>query len=257
MRVLQQQRNETNLWINKANNYTQVCRSIQPWVQRLFVFQALVWCWKPECLLLRFKDFEHDLFILGNWRLFSANVSFSVIPFATADSFLLWPLASQWVWGAEAALAWRVENKALSPPDTHTYTADKHWKDKYYRQERNFTAGHLKAHTQKKVRCVKDGGSTRGAKTSACHWCDERTLWGWMSFICAKPSWQPRTWIRKYSETAAAPVSCKNHESWGKISPVCSPISSDKCIITEPLNITASVSLLCPKITFFPGAVYL
>lgn len=122
MRVLQQQRNETNLGINKANNYAQVRRSNQPWVQRLFVFQALVWCWEPECPLLRFKDLEHDLFTLGNWRLFSANVSFRVIPFATADSFLLWPLASRWVWGAEAALAWRVENKAPSPPDTHTYT---------------------------------------------------------------------------------------------------------------------------------------
>lgn len=195
-------------------------------MQRLFVFQALVWCWKPECLLLRFKDLEHDLFILGNWRLFSVNVSCRVIPFATADSFWLWPLASQWVWGAEAALAWRVENKALSPPNTHTYT------QQISTERTNITAGHLKARRQRKVSCVKDGGSKRGAKSSACHWCDERTLWGWMSFICAKPSWQPRTWIRKYSETAAAPVSYKNHESWSKISPVCGPISPDKCFIT-------------------------
>lgn len=137
----------------------------------------------------------------------------------------LWPLSEC----EEQRLHWRVENKALSPPDTHTYTLQ-------ISTERtditDFTAGHLKARRQRKVSCVKDGGSKRGAKTSACHWCDERTLWGWMSFICAKPSWQPRTWIRKYSETAAAPVSYKNHESWSKISPVCGPISSDKCFIT-------------------------
>lgn len=144
MRVLQQQRNETNLWINKANNYTQVRPSNQPWVQRLFVFQALVWCWKAECLLLRFKDLEDDLFILGNWRLFFVNVSFRVIPFATADSFLLRPLASQWVWGAEAALAWRVENKAPSPPHTHTHTRQ------MSTERTNIAAGHLKARRQKK-----------------------------------------------------------------------------------------------------------
>lgn len=133
--------------LTKANNYTQVCLSNQPWVQRLFVFQALVWCWKAEYLLLRFKDLEHDLFILGNWRLFFVNASFRVIPFATADSFSLRPLASQWVRGAEAALAWRVENKALSPPDTHTYTRQISTERTNIR---NFTAGRSKARRQKK-----------------------------------------------------------------------------------------------------------
>lgn len=186
----------------------------------------MVWSWEAECLLLRFKDLEHDLFMLGNWRLFSVNVSFRVIPFATAGPFVLRPLTSQWVWGEEAAMAWRVENKAPTPPDTHASTRQ------ISTERTNITAARLKARRQKKrkkkVSSVKDGG----AKTSACHWCDERTLWGWMSFICAKPSWQPRTWIRKYSEATAAPVSYKNHESRSEISPVCSPISSDKCFIT-------------------------
>lgn len=127
-------------------------------------------------------------------------------PFSAPESFFctdLWPVSELWRGRrrkkTRTALAQTVEKPGLVTTPTEkgeiSTTQDKKKRkglglnDK---KRENMVISQWKTYTLWAHRCV----SGQGGKTSACQWCDERTLWGWVSFICAEKSWQPRTLIK-------------------------------------------------------------
>lgn len=152
--------------------------------------------------------------------------------FCTRILFLYRPLACQWRGRRKktrTALAQTVEKPGLVTTPTEkgeiSTTQDKKKRkglglnDK---KRENMVISQWKTYTLWAHRCV----SGQGGKTSACQWCDERTLWGWVSFICAEKSWQPRTLIKNYNE--AAVISSLTQKPW-KLKHT--SYSCDKCFV--------------------------